>query len=558
MKKIITAVAAVIISSTLFQNVSMAACTATVQNGKIAVSGSGLTAGANVNITAFPTGVSSDNAEYLMAFVETEADKDGIISVEFGIRADKEEIKEAQSITVYVKEEGQSNPETLTVSYSVKAYNSFVDIIKAASKSEIAAAFENGEFAETMQNLGMDSYLSITSTTIKEDIVKFFEECLDRTDITPTKLAKSYAKAYNTALLNVGEINASDALASINPKFDNVSYNDITDEELKKWLASQATTRKYDSIADFESEYAIDNILYIINNSNAANIYTQISKYANALGIEDNDSYKSYSALGITDKGKVSYALTGNLTKNPVKGVSGLTSEIKTALDSISSGNSSGGSSGGSTGGSSGGGKTVSVPLSMPSQLTNEATGGVFKDLSDVPWASGAIENLYKKGIVHGVSDTQFNPYSEVTREQFVKMAVLAAGIPQNGTASNFDDVDKNEWYYGYISAGVNAGMIYGKSDTIFGIGSKVTRQDAAVILHRAANYLSMELKNGEKKNFTDSEDIADYAQEAVEALSSAGIIEGDDNGEFKPLQSCTRAQAAVIINRMFFDLATP
>lgn len=172
---------------------------------------------------------------------------------------------------------------------------------------------------------------------------------------------------------------------------------------------------------------------------------------------------------------------------------------------------------------------------------------------SVVTWADEAVTYLALNGIVNGVSENEFAPNDAVTREQFVKMAVNAAGIKTEGASSDFTDVDKNEWYYEYISAGVNAGLINGVSDTEFGLGKVVTRQDAAVILYRAAQAMGIELDGGSVKSFSDKDAVADYAEEAVAAMSAAGIIEGNEDGEFMPLNGCTRAQAAVIIYRMFF-----
>ena len=47
---------------------------------------------------------------------------------------------------------------------------------------------------------------------------------------------------------------------------------------------------------------------------------------------------------------------------------------------------------------------------------------------------------------------------------------------------------------------------------------------------------------------FADSNDISEYAKEAVSALTEKGIINGLSDGSFAPLSSLTRAQAAQLI----------
>ena len=58
---------------------------------------------------------------------------------------------------------------------------------------------------------------------------------------------------------------------------------------------------------------------------------------------------------------------------------------------------------------------------------------------------------------------------------------------------------------------------------------------------------ISLSLKDG-KPAFSDADDISDYAAEAVSALSSAGIINGYENGIFDPNGKLTRAQTAKLV----------
>ena len=75
-----------------------------------------------------------------------------------------------------------------------------------------------------------------------------------------------------------------------------------------------------------------------------------------------------------------------------------------------------------------------------------------------------------------------------------------------------------------------------------FGYGAGISRQDIAVILHRTIKDTTGTAQ------FADNGEIADYAKDAVGALSGLKILNGFEDGSFKPNASCTRAQAAVII----------
>lgn len=94
---------------------------------------------------------------------------------------------------------------------------------------------------------------------------------------------------------------------------------------------------------------------------------------------------------------------------------------------------------------------------------------------------------------------------------------------------------------------GYNSGVISGVSESKFGVGDYITRQDMAVILYRA-NWLAS--KNG-FDGFADDESIDEYARDAVNAFASNGIIGGYDDGSFRPKEFATRAEAAVILGRL-------
>ena len=78
-----------------------------------------------------------------------------------------------------------------------------------------------------------------------------------------------------------------------------------------------------------------------------------------------------------------------------------------------------------------------------------------------------------------------------------------------------------------------------------------ITREDVAVIIYRAIEKLGkndiQNILDGETE-FTDFNDISDYAQDGVIALSKSRVINGFEDGTFKPKDYLTRAQASKII----------
>ena len=110
-----------------------------------------------------------------------------------------------------------------------------------------------------------------------------------------------------------------------------------------------------------------------------------------------------------------------------------------------------------------------------------------------------------------------------------------------------FSDVKDTDWAYPYISVAVSAGIVNGVSEKEFAQETDITREMAAVMLYRVVG-LQKKALGGSGKEFKDGDFVSGYAKEAVKALGSAEIIKGDENGNFNPNNSLTRAEAAVLI----------
>lgn len=231
--------------------------------------------------------------------------------------------------------------------------------------------------------------------------------------------------------------------------------------------------------------------------------------------------------------------------------------ELVSALsESGGSGGGSGSGSSGGSGGSGGGGGSSSKPgatggvtgfvsqVSQEDKTENKKLDLLFSDLDVVPWAVEAITALFDKNIVSGKSEDRFYPEDNVTREEFVKLVVLAKGLEPVFEKSNFVDVGEDEWYCGYINAAYKNGLINGKSEEVFGVGESITRQDMAVIIY---NMLKPE-NSSEALDFADAGSVADYAKTAVGTLSALKIINGTGDGNFVPQSFATRAEAAKMI----------
>jgi len=173
-----------------------------------------------------------------------------------------------------------------------------------------------------------------------------------------------------------------------------------------------------------------------------------------------------------------------------------------------------------------------------------------FDDIDEVMWAKESIEALAAENIVSGMGNKKFAPNLIVTREQFVKMIVMAFNLSDDtAEVDQFIDVGSNQWYSKYIASAIVKGVVFGLDEEHFGVGQEITRAEMATILNRTARVIGIELSgNGATVAYVDDTDIPDYAKESVMAISCAGIMSGVGEGMFAPRDKATRAMAAKVV----------
>jgi beta-glucosidase len=163
-----------------------------------------------------------------------------------------------------------------------------------------------------------------------------------------------------------------------------------------------------------------------------------------------------------------------------------------------------------------------------------------------------SIEALAARGILNGTSKTEFSPAKSITRAEFLYLLVRSLGI-STAVDSNFTDVKKDAYYYNEIGAAKKLGITQG-SGGLFHPNDKITRQDAMVLTVRAIKILGEQKPQNASDDllrFNDRNLLASYAADSMEYAVETGLINGS-GGCVNPLGNATRAEAAVILYRLF------
>ncbi|MCG9967261.1 S-layer homology domain-containing protein [Pelotomaculum terephthalicicum JT] len=179
-----------------------------------------------------------------------------------------------------------------------------------------------------------------------------------------------------------------------------------------------------------------------------------------------------------------------------------------------------------------------------------------FTDLEG-HWAKDDIYSLADKGIIDGVTATEFQPEEKITRAQFAKLLVTALNIEaEQDAALAFADVPAGAWYRDYVAAAVRAGLIMGYTDSAFAPEENITREQMAVILARALQMKAPEAASGDAgqvmDKFADKGEISPWAGREIALAVSRGLVSGLSADTFGPQITATRAEAAAMILRLY------
>lgn len=278
------------------------------------------------------------------------------------------------------------------------------------------------------------------------------------------------------------------------------------------------------------------NAIVALNNSSKTTVMSKVADYNDVLELDLTGDYVN------CDSSEVAKVLAGQCFTS----IEAVRSAFTSRVAYLTSGAGQQGYTPSQSGNTSPG-FSASVGTATTVTPTEPSVSHSFADLAGYEWAQGYIATLSKKGVINGVSATMYAPGESVTREQYLKMLCLAFGAKGAVGTDSFDDTDPNAWYAPYVLWGVQNGITNGMSDTLFGIGESITREDMCVMAKRASDIYAPGLGTA-PVTFVDAELIADYAFDAVAALAGSGIINGRPDGSFDGKNNLTRAEAAKVV----------
>ena len=167
------------------------------------------------------------------------------------------------------------------------------------------------------------------------------------------------------------------------------------------------------------------------------------------------------------------------------------------------------------------------VPITHP--------GRTFPDIQGTPHQT-AIETLAARGIILGRGDNSFAPNDTMTRAEFAAIITRALSLPNRTANISFLDVPANVWYTRVVETAFYYGIVNGTSATSFSPYGTITRQEAALMVARAArlagintdmNHAQVEHMLGQ---FEDGHTVATWTRGELAFLLCTGILRANGN----------------------------
>ena len=181
-----------------------------------------------------------------------------------------------------------------------------------------------------------------------------------------------------------------------------------------------------------------------------------------------------------------------------------------------------------------------------------------FTDVMEGDWFYDAVRYAYETGLMDGVGDNLFAPNSQTTRAQLVTILYRLAGQPEPGGDSGFSDVETGIWYTDAVAWAAQNGIVNGVSDTEFVPGDDITREQLAAILYRYAACQGYDVsQRADLSGFGDASSISGYAQEALSWAHAQGLVLGFEDGSLRPQGTASRAQIAAVLMRFLAAVPT-
>lgn len=189
--------------------------------------------------------------------------------------------------------------------------------------------------------------------------------------------------------------------------------------------------------------------------------------------------------------------------------------------------------------------------IAIEEEPVPQPSGEPFTDVSNRDWFYGAVEYVYKHGMMNGTTSNLFAPGGTATRAMIVTILHRLENEPP-AIASGFTDIAADSYYAGAVNWAAANGIVNGVNETSFAPNEPITREQLAAILYRYAelkNY-DVAISDISLHEYMDADEISAFANTAMQWANENELITGKTAVSLNPQGNATRAEVATILMR--------
>ena len=161
-----------------------------------------------------------------------------------------------------------------------------------------------------------------------------------------------------------------------------------------------------------------------------------------------------------------------------------------------------------------------------------------------------AIRELIARGILSGVSDTEFKGKLAINRAMLAQVLMTISKDKSVGFI-DYLDIKGDEWYADAMTWALTHGIYKGYPDKTVKAAQNITRQEFASVIYNFIKEHNINMPKIKNFNYKDQDQIASWALNQVKYLDEIGLVSGENMENYNAKGTYTREELALTIYKI-------
>lgn len=161
-----------------------------------------------------------------------------------------------------------------------------------------------------------------------------------------------------------------------------------------------------------------------------------------------------------------------------------------------------------------------------------------------------AIRELIARGVLSGVSDTEFKGKLAINRAMLAQVLMTISKDKSVGLI-DYEDIKGDEWYADAMTWALTHGIYKGYPDKTLKATQKITRQEFASVIYNFIKEHKINMQKVKDFNYKDQDKIASWALDQVKYMDELGLVNGESQDNYNAQGTYTREDLALTIYKI-------